>query len=229
MRHWSKVIGHWDWFLPWLGSLLLRPYLCHPLFAACGLAVAVGVTSLLRRAERPRLPEWSLGLPVAAGLAFWFFTAPATRFAEAMLFLLPIFLATLLLCSEQRMVRGWRLALAAAALFAAINWQLGSYFLKAGSGYFHADAAGWQTAKKEELRQKTTTSGLKLYLPKGSNRSWDAPLPCTPYFDPNLRLRDPQDMAAGFTVQPPEGGTPPPSAPPPKPRKRPHARKQPPK
>lgn len=202
-RHWKEVLGNWDWVWPWLGIFFRESYYSYPLYAAGVLIAAACVVSVLRRKERPKLLEWSLGLPVVAGLVFWFFTAPALRFAEALLFLLPIFAATLLLCTEQRKTYGWRLALSAAAAFAAIYGQMGTIFIDVGYGYFRADTAGWQPSKKAKLRQQTTDTGLQVYLPAVGNQTWDSPLPSQLYFDPRLRLRDPKGMAGGFSVYPP--------------------------
>lgn len=202
-RHWKEVLGRWDWVWPWLGIFFRESYYCYPVYAAGCLTVAAGVATVFRRVDRPRLLEWSLGLPVVAGLAFWFFTAPALRFAEALLFLLPIFAAALLLCTEHRMVRGWRLALSAITIFVAIYWQMGTHFIDEGFGYFRADTVGWQPSKKVKLRQQTTDTGLKVYLPETGNQCWDSPLPSQLYFDSRLRLRDPKSMAAGFSVYPP--------------------------
>ena len=35
-----------------------------------------------------------------------------------------------------------------------------------------------------------TDSGLRVWMPEQGDLSWDAPLPCTPYFYPELQLRE---------------------------------------
>lgn len=51
---------------------------------------------------------------------------------------------------------------------------------------------------KVELRQ--TASGLGVTVPAETNQCWDAPLPCSPYLDPSLRLRHAGSMKDGFAV-----------------------------
>lgn len=46
----------------------------------------------------------------------------------------------------------------------------------------------------------TTTSGLSLHVPVGTNQCWALPLPCTPYVRPELRLREPGNLAGGFIL-----------------------------
>jgi hypothetical protein len=46
-----------------------------------------------------------------------------------------------------------------------------------------------------------TLSGLAVYVPTEGQQCWDAPLPCTPYFDPSLRLRDESSPRWGFTSE----------------------------
>jgi hypothetical protein len=52
-----------------------------------------------------------------------------------------------------------------------------------------------------EVRTFVTKSGLRLNVPMNAGmRCVDAPLPCTPNPAPNLRLREPGNLAAGFVV-----------------------------
>jgi hypothetical protein len=43
-----------------------------------------------------------------------------------------------------------------------------------------------------------THSGLLVQVPRKGDQCWDAPLPCTRYFNPNLELGDPQSLPSGF-------------------------------
>jgi len=47
----------------------------------------------------------------------------------------------------------------------------------------------------------TTDSGLVLHIPVASDQCWDAELPCTPYPNPKLRLRRPDDLSSGFVLE----------------------------
>jgi hypothetical protein len=46
----------------------------------------------------------------------------------------------------------------------------------------------------------TTRSGLRLYIPVEALVVWDAPLPNTPFPNPDLRLRHKGDLSSGFAV-----------------------------
>lgn len=46
--------------------------------------------------------------------------------------------------------------------------------------------------------EATLPSGLKLWVPRGTDQCWDAPLPCTPSVSARLRLRREGDIASGF-------------------------------
>ncbi|OLB40749.1 MAG: hypothetical protein AUH11_01180 [Acidobacteria bacterium 13_2_20CM_57_17] len=54
---------------------------------------------------------------------------------------------------------------------------------------------------KPALVLKHTLSGLAVYVPAEGKQCWDAPLPCTLYFDDSLRLRDPSSLRSGFTSE----------------------------
>jgi hypothetical protein len=51
---------------------------------------------------------------------------------------------------------------------------------------------------KAGLVLRHTVSGLAVYVPVQGNQCWDAPLPCTPYFDETLRLRNESSLRWGF-------------------------------
>jgi hypothetical protein len=57
---------------------------------------------------------------------------------------------------------------------------------------------------KPALILRHTLSGLPVYVPAQGNQCWDAPLPCTPYFDESLRLRNLRNdssLRSGFTSE----------------------------
>jgi hypothetical protein len=54
---------------------------------------------------------------------------------------------------------------------------------------------------KADLDVRHTPSGLAVYLPAEGGNCWDAPLPCTPYFDETLRLRRAPSLRSGFASE----------------------------
>jgi hypothetical protein len=69
---------------------------------------------------------------------------------------------------------------------------------------------GFPTVPKAELIERTTNSGLTVYLskPKPGDEVhelvWDSPLPAAQYFNPHLELRRPGDMQSGFRIARPD-------------------------
>jgi len=54
-----------------------------------------------------------------------------------------------------------------------------------------------ESVTKPGLIKRITGSGLTIYTPAQGDECWDAPLPCTPYFRPQLRLRG-KSLSEGF-------------------------------
>ena len=53
-------------------------------------------------------------------------------------------------------------------------------------------------AQRVPMQSRETHSGLKIHVPETGDQSWDSDLPSTPYFSPNLELRDSGSMRKGF-------------------------------
>lgn len=53
---------------------------------------------------------------------------------------------------------------------------------------------------KSEVIKRVTDSGLQVWVPVEDNRVGDAPLPATPYFRQDLRLRG-NGLSSGFCVK----------------------------
>lgn len=204
--HWSNVLGSWDWLRPWYRTIINQPKhrtdMVYPL--AVFMAFCLSAIILTRRAKL-RYLEWSILLPPMFGLIYWFVTAPEPRFAHAVFWLLSIGSPLLLLTALQRIVRQRFFWLSLVAVFVAGNLSalasvgyvlpyLESYGLKSIS------RSGWYPVQEVPLNEQTTDSGLVIYTPKEGNQCWDSPLPSTPDFKANLRLRTPGNIASGFTV-----------------------------
>ncbi len=57
---------------------------------------------------------------------------------------------------------------------------------------------GFHPLPPADVQMFTTTSGLVVYTPRAGDQCWDAPLPCTPYPDAALCLRQAQMLPYGF-------------------------------
>jgi len=185
----------WRWLRPWARELVRERegFLIPAFFMLAGVVVMI-----LRGRRGGALPRWLWVVPAAlAGLVFWFFGAPAMRFGEPMIWTagaaLGVFAARLLENATARRVTIF-------ALLVMTGWAAHPRLLW---GSYFRPSMGVRTLErlpeaKVELRR--TESGLGVYVPLGTNQCWDAALPCSPYLDPSLRLREAGNMQAGFAV-----------------------------
>jgi hypothetical protein len=90
--------------------------------------------------------------------------------------------------------------LALAALFLSLIWCLISFGWKEPIRALRGVQEP-PPLPRPALIVRRTLSGLAVYVPAQGNQCWDAPLPCTPYFDPSLRLRDASSLRWGFTSE----------------------------
>lgn len=198
---WQQVLGNWDWLLPWagvnLGNLTLFSY---PLVLSILLLLAVFAMRIFHKPSRSAWLEWSILPPLLLVLLYWFFTAPDLRFANASFFLLLVSLLLLFFAAAQRVFkpRLYLLVLILGILIGNLQY-LRVYALNIYS-LGDISLSGYNAIPQAELTQVRTNSGLVLYTPKEGEQCWDAPLPCTPYVNMTLSLREADDLSSGFVV-----------------------------
>jgi hypothetical protein len=203
----SSVLGNWNWIKPWLfGIFNSKTYLVemvYPLiiFLVCGFITIIALF-FLRKLTRPRFLEWIIFLPLLTGLIYWFWTAPTPRFANAIFWLLSISSSLILLTYLQRVICKHLFILSFIVIFAVTNIVSFGYFLIYYDAIGDVSLSGWYPMQKYPLTVQTTESGLAVYMPINGDQCGDSPLPCTPYFNAELRLRDRDNIVSGFTVQP---------------------------
>jgi hypothetical protein len=186
------------WLRPWVHELIReREGFLIPLFF-----VLVGALVAIFKAKRSVFPRWLwLLLPAFAGIVFWFLEAPAIRFGEPLLWTAAATLGTfaaLPLFDQPIKKRFVILALLLATAWAAhprLLWD--SYFRPSIS------VQTFLRLPQPQVIPHRTLSGLTVYVPVETNQCWDAPLPCSPYFNDTLRLRRPGDMRGGFVSEGP--------------------------
>jgi hypothetical protein len=194
----DQVLTTWTWLWPWFNEMLrCRFTVTLPLLLA-----AAGAPLLLfvfrSRAERRSQPSlsWRFLLVPAASLAYWFFTSPQPRFAQASFWTLGMGTFALAL---RRMERTKALAVVATltlALF-ALNVDVFEFLRQ-----WRKDTGPVRRGKVMPARTET---GLTVYVPEEGD-CWDAPLPATTsraQLHPWLRLRVPGDLSKGFRIDQP--------------------------
>jgi hypothetical protein len=188
-----------NWLGDWLHSAVRNRGAFQVPVAISLAGLAIALILRFRGKSRPSCPWLALLVPSVAGIIFWFAASPDVRFAQ---FAIWTAAATLgawgIVAVDFAGPRRHRQVVA--ALLFCLTWCLISM--------------GWREPiealrglrqppplPKVNLIVRHTQSGLAVYVPEHGNQCWDAPLPCTPYFDGTLRLRDGPSMRAGFTSE----------------------------
>jgi hypothetical protein len=186
----------WKWLRPWFRELVReREGFSIPLiFALVGSAVAL---IRMARGSRSGLPHWLwLLVPSLGGLVFWFLEAPAIRFGEPVIWTLGAALGTL---AALHLLKGkGRIRVALAALLLMTAWAAHPRLF--WSSYFRPSVSvrTFLRLPHAKVTSRQTISGLTVYVPVETNQCWDAPLPCSPYFNESLHLREPGRLDRGF-------------------------------
>jgi hypothetical protein len=189
----------WSWFVPWLmRTIRMREQFQVPMLLSLGgIAAALVARARSVRGEKSRW-LWLL-LPSVAGLIFWFIESPDTRFGAAAIWTTGATLGTLGIVSAPEISRLLRPRIFVAGILLAAAWCLFSFDWQESYRPF-ASVHGFVRLPEARVVPRQTLSGLVVYVPAG-NQCWDAPLPCTPYFDPTLQLRRPGRLRDGFRAE----------------------------
>lgn len=165
------------------------------LLPAAVAVVAAGALVLLwiRRRTAGIGRTWIMLPPAVAGIAAWLAVSPQRRLG---FYLVWIFAASLvaMLSKAAGPKPKRRTLIALLVVWAAIAaGNLKKVYTPPVVGGFHATP----TAKLSEAR---TACGQTVFVPE-DGFCWDSAIPCTPHVHPNLRLRKPGDLSAGFRIK----------------------------
>jgi hypothetical protein len=222
IRSWARIpnvplekTAGWSWMGPWfVRSLATGVSFTRPIFisaAAIGCLVVFRVRRIGRRSDSgPWL--WML-VPALVGLGFWFWAAPDPRFGESAIWATTGILATWVLSiidgpGRRPFSRCVAIGIALVAL-TGLGPPMRLFRDQYKAIFTSRPLASLRVAP---VSKQYTRSGLLVYVPVApskDDRTWGAPLPNTPYFNPDLALRNPADMRWGFTMTTPH----PPTAP----------------
>jgi len=186
------------WIGDWLNHALRnRPAFQVPLaFGLAGLAIALTLR-LRGRKPRPACPWLSLLFPSLTGILFWFVASPDPRFAQFAIWTAAGALGAWGIVSLDFQSQRSHSRRVLTVLLLSSIWCL----ISLGWKETFQTLRGVQQPPplpKSALVLKHTVSGLAVYVPAQGNQCWDAPLPCTPYFDESLRLRNSSSLRWGF-------------------------------
>lgn len=191
-RFWSEVLADGAWLQPWLASL--PPYLTTPLKLALGAGALALIVQRVAPAGLRR--GWLLVAPPLLALMGWFVAAPNPRFAAPAPWLLATGLLALAALPLHRAHPRERALAGLLCLLLLPFVELPRPLLVSPppTGSFHP------LPQPATLSAPTADGSVTVQVPQQGDQCWDSPLPCTPYFRPELRLREAGNLGAGFTL-----------------------------
>lgn len=207
IRHWARVESNCGQ-AHWLGSWAKRMAgeWLDMVIPVCLAAVGAIAALCSRGRGRARVGAMvALLAPAVLALVFWFFTAPDPRFAGAAIWWITA-ACVLTACMRWGFATWSRRATLGVLVLTACAWA--AHYKHEGLVVPPGSARGFHPIPTVEMRVRTTRSGLEVYVPREGVSCWAAPLPCTPYFNADLRLRKKGNMTGGFMSSPQEENRP---------------------
>jgi hypothetical protein len=203
------------WFPNWVPRLLFEvPF--EVLVPLCLALVGLILYFKLRKSIKTPtsvMSGWLLLLPVVPSVVAWLTVAPEPRYAMYLFWALAgvccaqaVVVASLKTGMQQlnrKLVGiGALIAISPAVVNPLMAHDGNPLKAIVSENLNHVPVGSDTTAiRVPKLTTFITTSGLELYVPVSAlGQCFDAPLPCTPNPAPNVRLREPGNLASGFVV-----------------------------
>lgn len=186
------------WFGSWFDGISHnREGFLIPAVIVC-IGAAVVLIHLARDRSQVVLKQMFVLIPSIIGLAFWFSNAPALRFGESAIWSTAAALGAISLSMTTRRLKIAWTRMAILVVLAVSAWCL--YPRNLWRTSFEPPLKNTQFAPlpNVETTVRQTLSGLEVRVPAEGNQCWEAPLPCTAYFNETLRQRRPGHLGAGF-------------------------------
>ncbi|RMG71271.1 MAG: hypothetical protein D6711_15635 [Chloroflexi bacterium] len=189
----TEVLTSLDWFDAWWrdSQKLTREFM-FPLIFGIGMFFVFWIR--IWSYDRVRARLW-IGLGVVLiSLGYWFYSAPDIRFGIHLFWLFGMmsFLITL-----WHIRRNFHL------------WVIGLTILLMADAMIQTYWAIYQDTKDQfpayqdvEFDAFYSAHGVQMAIPVQSDQCWTAELPCTPYPNPYIALRNPNDLGDGFVTRP---------------------------
>ncbi len=186
------------WFRSWFDAVShnREGFLIPSVIAFLGAAVVL--IHLARDKSHVVLKQKLVLIPSIIGLTFWFSNAPALRFGESAIWSTAAALGALSLSMTTSQLKiAWTRTVILVVLVVS-GWCL--YPRNLWRTSFEPPLKNTQFAPlpNVETTARQTLSGFEVRVPAEGNQCWEAPLPCTAYFNETLRQRRPGQLGAGF-------------------------------
>ncbi len=197
----ETLVGN-AWLSEWARTNATRLSIL-PLLLLLFAGLAALVLARRRRSPMARGRTAGVFLAAAASTLFWFFSAPDPRFGYGALFVLSALPLAVTLPSFGLGDVSLRIRTITAGLVAAGVALAGLAFVITGSGV-RPSALVPPGVPRPVVKELRTLEGESVFVPAGDG-CWDAPRPCTPYFNPRLVVdRDLRGRPRVFSFPPPD-------------------------
>ncbi len=215
-QSWQEILDGWHWVGPWFFKTIERA----DVFTVPMLLFLGGLWVLARRTRSTPADRRAAGLFLAApAVAFvlWFVTAPAERFGGAIFWLLGAGIWAVLFeqstsgSFKRGVLRGASVFVPVTVLAAAVAGAVLSHG-RYGWALFVTPGPerGFHPIPEAVVERHVSRSGVVHYVAVGTGpgsskwvpgiRCWDAPLPCTKGYLPDLETRAPGTQRRGFRL-----------------------------
>ncbi len=196
-----ETLDNWDWVVPALWRELGDPIgVTIPLI--CILSTLVGFLFARNRRAEGGMSNATLCVfltPAVLAVLFMVCTAPCPRFAGASIWVLA---AGLMIGDLSRLDRSSAQFQRGSRTIIALGIGLFAVGIVKSSRYVQSPFGDTMLAPMPagDVQLLTTNSGVPVFV--GKDGSWDAPLPNTPEFRPNLAFVNETDVRFGFKIVP---------------------------
>lgn len=216
LRWWTRTMGeqldigsgNWNWILPWIKEMFKTKHeyftihITIPLFLIFINSILIFFSKYLKKYSVHNMKKniWLILVPSACSILFWFFTAPGPRYVGACFWILGVG-TTIIVIDKFNVLKSryFRTFLISFSIILCI----GFFFLKNFDKIdIPEENNGFWKTPSVELKIFETNSGLNVFVPEKGDQCWDAPLPCSPMPNADLRLRREGEMRYGFKIYP---------------------------
>ena len=189
----------------WVGTWLLAlPQTLKYLFVTGSVLLLFSLA--LRRVPKDGRPNkaWLLGIPIAAAVVFWFFTAPDPRFLGAIVVLyfawsLYVVSMSVNYLAYQYLGNVRKTCSAVINIFVMLGMVV---FFVRWSLLTVSPLYGWSPLPAPERSIQVNRSGYKAFVPNFGTQCWGSEIPCTLMLDDGLRQKPLSDFAPWLRLQP---------------------------
>jgi hypothetical protein len=187
------VLADWKWLIPWLdrliSSVVIRKSASLLFFGLVLLWLGAGEKRISFKDRMTYILPASISL---LGIMFWFFTAPDIRFGEGYFWSLSLIIfsaGVYRLYKAYQLVRFNRILLMALAIIILV-YANGIGEINHQELYVRRQEIflSWPAIPTADLEERLTKEGIRILMPTSGDQCWNANLPCTPYFNPDLKI-----------------------------------------